>query len=301
MKSLSTFFAVFAILLGVGSASAAESVLVTLATVEQVQAPAWRQRDSEVRPLAPGMELRSGDQVRTGADARVYLRLAEGSRVKLGENASFAMHSRSLAPQRLFKGALDVLAGAFRFTTGALARVRGQRELQIRVATATIGIRGTDVWGKATQERDLVALIEGQIELSRNGIAVPIAPMQYLDAAKGGEAEVRLLDAATLARIARETEIERGDGAMQVLRSGKSSAPWLVSLARAESSNAALALFDHAREAGYAATIRPISQDNAWLYDVLLRGFASADDARLAAERLQRDTGLIPRVILLSD
>lgn len=297
MKSLSTFFAVFAILLGVGSAGAAENALVTLATVEQVQAPAWRLRDGAVRPLAPGMELRSGDQVRTGANARVYLHLAEGSRVKLGENASFALHSRSLAPQRVFKGALDVLTGAFRFTTGALARARGQRELQIRVATATIGIRGTDVWGKAAQDRDLVALIEGQIELSRNGIAVPITPMQFLDAAKGGEAEVKLLDAATLARLARETEIERGDGAMQVLLSGKASAPWQVSLARAESSAAALALFDQVREAGYAATIRPVSQDGAWHYDVLLRGFASADDARHAAERLQRDTELTANVI----
>lgn len=297
MKLFSTLFVAFAMLLGVSHAQAVETTPVTLATVEQVQAPAWRQRDGVEQPLAPGMALRSGDQVRTGADARVYLRLAEGSRVKLGENASFAMHSRSLVPQRMFKGALDVVTGAFRFTTSALARARGQRELQIRVATATIGIRGTDVWGKAAQDRDLVALIEGQIELSRNGVAMPITPMQYLDAAKGGEAEVKPLDAITLSRLARETEIERGDGAMQVVRSGKSSAPWQVSLGRAESSDAALALFDQAREAGYAATIRPISQDSAWHYDVLLRGFTSADDARRAAERLQRDTGLTANLI----
>lgn len=297
MKLLNTLFVAFSMLLGVSSAAAAENVLVTLAVVEQVQAPAWRQREGVERPLAPGMELRSGDQVRTGTDARVYLRLAEGSRVKLGENASFAMHSRSLVPQRLFKGALDVVRGAFRFTTGALARARGERELQIRVATATIGIRGTDVWGKASAERDLVALIEGKIELSRNGIAVPIMPLQYMDAAKGGEVELKPLDSAMLSRLSRETEIEPGDGAMRVLRTGQPPARWQASLARAESSEAALALFDQARAAGYAVAIKPVAHDGDWHYDVLLRGFASEDDARRAAERLQRDTGLSASVI----
>jgi len=43
-------------------------------------------------PLLPGTQLRAGDQVVTGAGARLLIKLAEGSVVKLGENAlmSFA-------------------------------------------------------------------------------------------------------------------------------------------------------------------------------------------------------------------
>ena len=78
------------------------------ATVELVQAPAWLERDGRSQPLAPGMELRSGDLVRTGTGARAYLMLAEGSRVKLGESARFSqpLHHRPLWQrhiQRLFR------------------------------------------------------------------------------------------------------------------------------------------------------------------------------------------------------
>jgi hypothetical protein len=37
-----------------------------VATVEAVQAPAWRDRGGITAPLAPGMELKSGDVLRTG-------------------------------------------------------------------------------------------------------------------------------------------------------------------------------------------------------------------------------------------
>jgi hypothetical protein len=127
--------------------------------------PGWSATGAR-QPLAPGMELRSGDLVRTGTGARAYLMLAEGSRVKLGESARFNLHSSSLQPEKSFHGALDILAGAFRFTTGKLKKAV-PRELAIRVGTATIGIRGTDIWGKTDQEGDLVALIEGRIEISR--------------------------------------------------------------------------------------------------------------------------------------
>jgi hypothetical protein len=114
------------------------------ATVEAVQSPAWRDRGGMTTPLAAGMELKSGDIVRTGAGARAYLMLAEGSRVKLGEAARFTLFSRSLQPDKYFRGALDVLAGAFRFTTGKFAKTR-PREVAIRVGTATIGTDHMDI------------------------------------------------------------------------------------------------------------------------------------------------------------
>lgn len=177
-----------------------------LAVVEQLVPPAWLVRAGGRTPLSPGLALRSGDRVDTGADARVYLQLAEGSRIKLGADASFRMQSDASAPERLLTGLFEVLTGAFRFTTG-LNAARGARDLRIRVVTATIGIRGTDVWGKAGADRDLVALIEGDITLERNGQRLAIAPMQYMDAPSAGAAKVSQLDTATLLRLAEETEI----------------------------------------------------------------------------------------------
>jgi hypothetical protein len=106
--------------------------------------------------------------------ARAYLMLAEGSRVKLGEAARFGLHTRSMQPQKTFRGALDVIAGAFRFTTGKLKK-SVPRDVAIRVGTATIGIRGTDVWGKTDKDGDLVALLEGKHRITRAGQATEMS------------------------------------------------------------------------------------------------------------------------------
>jgi len=79
-----------------------------------VQSSAWRDRGGITVPLAAGMELRSGDVLSTGSGAHVYLLLAEGSRVKLGEGAQFTFHSRSLRPEKTFRGERGSRAGGIR-------------------------------------------------------------------------------------------------------------------------------------------------------------------------------------------
>ncbi|MDA1118345.1 MAG: FecR domain-containing protein [Proteobacteria bacterium] len=150
------------------SAAAGQAQAAPAAVVDGVQMPAWVERAgvgaARRLPIAPGMELRGGDEVRTGAGSRVYIRLAEGSLVKLGENASLRIID--IAPDRggFFMAALNVLEGAFRFTTDLLARER-RRDVSIRIATVTAGIRGTDLWGKSSPERQVVCLIDGKIEV----------------------------------------------------------------------------------------------------------------------------------------
>jgi len=261
------------------------------ATVEAVQSPAWRDRGGVTVPLAPGMELKSGDVLRTGPGARAYLLLAEGSRVKLGEAARFTLHSRSLQPEKVFRGALDILAGAFRFTTSKLKKTL-PRDVAIRVGTATIGIRGTDLWGRTNADGDLVALIEGRIEITRAGQATDLGqPMTYYDAPIGKAAEVKVLDPETFVKLTRQTEILPGDGV------SRAKGKWRVSAGSAASEEAALELYDQVREAGFAARIRPSEvEGGGWRYEVRLGGFASAAEADVAAARLQAATGIKPVV-----
>ncbi len=102
------------------------------------------------------------------------------------------------------------LAGAFRFTTARLKKA-GPRDVAIRVGTATIGIRGTDLWGRTDKDGDLVALIDGRIEITRAGQVTELAkPMTYFDAPRGKAAEVRALDLETFVSLARQTEIMAG-------------------------------------------------------------------------------------------
>ena len=289
MSPLSRVFAVVAVL---ASLFPAPVLAAAAATVEAVQAPAWRDRNGITVPLAAGMELKSGDVLRTGPGARAYVMLAEGSRVKLGEAAQLGIHTRSLRPEKFFRGALDILTGPFRFTTGRLKKTL-PRELAIRVGTATIGIRGTDLWGRADQEGDLVALLEGRIEIIRAGQTTELAqPLTYYDAPRGQAATVKALDPEVFRKLARQTEILVGDGA------SRSGGKWRVLAATATSEEEALELYDRVRDAGFAARVKPrAAEGGGWRYDVLLAGFASADDAAVAAARLTAATGLKPSVV----
>src|SRR2546428_9578137 len=102
------------------------------AIVEAVQMPAWLDREGRVLPLAPGLEVKNGDRLRTGEGARAYLKLPEGSTVKLGESAQLSFRTEEVPA--VFKAALDVAAGAFRFTTAVLQKLR-KRDVSIKVRT----------------------------------------------------------------------------------------------------------------------------------------------------------------------
>ncbi len=273
------------------AAAAAPLQAAAAAVVEGVQLPAWveRAQSGAARrlPLAPGMELRSGDELRTGVGARVYVKLAEGSLVKLGENASLRL--LEVAPERggFFKAALHVLEGAFRFTTDLLAKER-RRQVSIRVASVTAGIRGTDLWGKSAPEREIVCLIEGRIEVGAEG-ETPVTmdePRQFYQRVKGETQPVGFVDPTQLAQWARETEIAAGRGA------ARSGGKWKVILARADTQKAALDVYDLLRDAGYAAEIHPVKAGDAHDYLVRISRLATRADAEALAEQLRGTAGV---------
>jgi hypothetical protein len=267
--------------------AALQAMAAPAALVEGVQMPAWVERAvaGGLRriPLAPGMELRGGDEVRTGAGSRVYLKLAEGSLVKLGENASLRI--LELSPDRggFFKAALNVLEGAFRFTTDALAKER-RRDVSIRVATVTAGIRGTDLWGKSDREdRQIVCLIEGKIEVGAEGEA-PVTmdqERQFYRREKGKTAPIGFVEPAQLIQWAQQTEIAEGQGA------ARAGGMWRVTLATAPSQSAALDVYDQLRTAGYAAEIHPAKAGEKRVYRVRISRLPTKADAEALAAQLR--------------
>src|SRR5689334_198611 len=107
-------------LLGAALLAAAGLAAAEPARVEAVQYPAWLERGGNAVPLTPGTRLEPSDKLRTGANARVQLRMGEGSTVKLGENAQFVIEK--MEDRSVFRAALSVITGAFWFTTDALRK-----------------------------------------------------------------------------------------------------------------------------------------------------------------------------------
>lgn len=269
----------------------------TAATVEAVQVPAWLERNGERRPLAPGQVLANRDRVVTGAGARVLIQLPESSAVKLGENAQVNLNAMGRREGGVYTAALDVLQGAFRFTTGVFQKTLQRRAVNIRAATLTAGVRGTDLWGKADGEKDLICLLEGRIVVTHPlGEAVELAePYSFASALKGqAPAPVAPVAPEEVQQWAEETEIQAAGSVLR--RQG----PWSVTLATVATQAEALELYDQVRTAGYPARIRPRAEGSegggeaGYRYAVRVRGFASQDGARSAAARLAAELGLAP-------
>jgi len=261
--------------------------------VEAVQMPAWVERGGSRVPLAPGMALAPEDDLRTGANARLLVRLAEGSSVKLGENARLRIAQAQLRRDNVFASTMNLLAGAFRFTTDVLAKAR-RREVSISVATVTAGIRGTDLWGKAAADRDIVCLIEGRIEVARAGDP-PLTmdqPLSFFVAPRGQPPlPVQPVKPEQLQQWATETEIAAGAGAAR--RGGR----WKVVLASGESENEVLRVYQDVRAAGYAAELAPKRVDGRRAYDVRIAQLPSRAEAEALAASLAGKHGVsAPRV-----
>ncbi len=227
--------------------------------VEAVQMPAWLDRAGLTVPVSPGVALQAGDTLRTGTGARLLLKLEEGSLVKLGENARFVIE-KAQPKGGVFEAAFNVVNGAFRFTTQTLAKST-RRDVKIRVGqNATIGIRGTDLWGRGRDDKDIVCLIEGKIEITGNDnkLLTLDQPLQFFQSTRSAPPEpLTSLPPPQLEVFAAETAIEFGKGS-----SAKGNRKVIVSgfATRDEARQAARGL----RSNGYPAEITP---DNTVMID----------------------------------
>jgi len=256
------------------------------ATIAGVQMPAWVERGGRRVPIIPGMELRAGDQLVTGAGSRALVKLADGSLVKLGENGQLGFQELSPAAD-LFKAALNVLEGAFRFTTDLVAKSR-KREVSIRAAQVTAGIRGTDLWGRSRAGNEIVCLIEGEIEVGAAGES-PVAmnqPLQFYRRIEGKTQPVGTVSKEQLEQWAAETELQPGKGIARV------GGRFGVILGQAEEQNGALALYDSVGAAGYPAQIRPVKEGEKIVYYVVIRNLPSRAEANAVANQLRGKFGV---------
>lgn len=282
MKRLDKFLVALGIAL-----FATAGLAAPVALVEGVQMPAWVERTGLKIPATPGMELKQRDELRTGSGARLYVKLAEGSLIKLGENASLRLVDMVSERKGFFRGAMEVLEGAFRFTTESVGR-RNKRDINVKIATVTLGVRGTDFWGRSKTDNEIVCLIEGKVELGAQG-EQPVTldkPLQFYKRENAKTLPVAFVDPNQLKQWAAETEIAVGGGAAR--RGGR----WSVTLAEAESQHDALKVYDDLRANGFGAQIRPRVAEGKTSYRVQIRSLPSQAEAAALAKQLTGKFGI---------
>ena len=291
MKPLSTRIVLHALLL---AASFALPVAAKTLIVEGVVSPAWVERAGKREPLKVGMELRDKDKVITGERARAVLQMSEGSAIKLGENATLGVDGLAESQKgdtQVVKASLDVVKGAFRFTTGIFGKPRAEREVGVKFGTVTAGVRGTDLWGRSIDKDDLVCLLEGKISVQHAKKEFEMnEPLQFFVVPRNEPAKpVGKIDKKQIDEWSRDTEITEGLGAI------RAGAKMKMEVARFADEAAARAFEGKLKDAGYPAVIDPVSnaRDGA-KFAVCLDGVAGVRERSALTERLKPFVSGIP-------
>lgn len=265
-------------------AASASAVL----TVESVLSPAWVEHANGRRDaLAVGMALGNKEKVHTGDGGRALLRLADGSGVKLGESALLAVddlaHMQEPKSGSVVSASLEVVRGAFRFTTGLLGASGAQRDVRVKVNVLTAGIRGTDVWGKAAGDRDIVCLIEGRITVNHGAAEfVMQQPLSFYVVPRTGQAQPPSPVPLDLLKVwAEETEIGVRTGA------GRRGGAFSVTVSSSTTERAAVAQRDKLRESGFPAGTARVGEGAGMRYAVVIGALPESADAATLAERLR--------------
>jgi hypothetical protein len=260
--------------------------------VEGLQFPVWVERADQRIPLAPGDAVAAGEQIITGDGGKVWVQMPDKARVKLGPEAALnvsAVNVTSTAEAQstdVLDGALDVIKGAFRYTTGELSKL-WQRDLRISLGnTATIGIRGTDLWGQVEGDSQFVVLLEGRISVQPQASAAALTLQNPLEIYRAGASAVDSVDMAAVQALAPITELDSGSG---VMRQGGAYQLHLASFSRARHADAMSARL---ARAGLATRVTQASVDGQDWFRVSVLSLASLEDARALRARLAGQSGV---------
>ena len=107
-------------------------------------------REGNDLPVTRGERLYKSDQILSDRNSALELKMLDGSFINLGEMADMFIEELVFDPIKK-DGFMDikVAVGAFRIVSGSIAKL-GPDLMQLKVPTATIGIRGTGLVGKAS-------------------------------------------------------------------------------------------------------------------------------------------------------
>ncbi len=135
----------------------------SIGLVDKVQGAADAVSAGRMRDLAGQDPIWFGDRLRTGEDSRLAVQLDDETRLTLGEKATLTVDRFVYNPERgAGTLALKVARGAFLFVGGKVEAAQGAR-VSITTASATLGVRGTTVWGGPLDGGFGVFVAEGRV------------------------------------------------------------------------------------------------------------------------------------------
>lgn len=158
---------------GLGAAMAETA---PIGQVDRVQNSVTAANAGATRVLVASDPIYFGETLTSAAAARLEATLADETRITLGENSSLVIDEFIYEPGSEGGSlALKVLEGTFLFVGG---KVEGPTGGNVAISTpfATLGIRGTTVWGGPLDGAFAVFVAEGEVTVTNAGATVTLTP-----------------------------------------------------------------------------------------------------------------------------
>ncbi len=129
-------------------------------------------RDSRVIGAREGMKLEAGDTVNTFDHAMARIRFTDDTVVTLGKESRFSINAY-LYGAKGNKSELAFTKGLFKVVTGQIGKI-AREQFRLKTRTATMGIRGTEIDGFVSRQKEVITCTKGAIWLEANGKRVEL-------------------------------------------------------------------------------------------------------------------------------
>jgi hypothetical protein len=258
------------------------------AIIEAVQLPAWVERNGQRRAAQPGDRLLVNDTAVTAEASRMLLRLPDHSTIKLGEKTEFRIETlvtrqQGSARPTHTQSALRLITGVFRYATDYTSKALGNtRDISLQLATATVGIRGTDFWSMTDASHDAVCLFEGSVAVQRDNrenILLDKPGAFWVIRTTEPEQAAGQASPEELQKFIAQAELKPGSGVL--LEGGR----WRTVAGLLPSASDAAEMRKQLQIAGYPAEIR----SKQGRYEVRINDLATEADAQAVLDRLKGD------------
>ncbi|MEO8667855.1 MAG: FecR domain-containing protein [Bauldia sp.] len=154
--------------------------LVTFAALAEAGDPVGKvarvqgEATSDAAVLSVGSPVEQDQAIETGDGARLEIVFVDGTALTVGEKSKVTIDRFVFDPYGP-KNALELaVVGPFRFVSGKLGKALGSN-VSIKLPFATMGIRGTDVWGGPIDDKFGVFLAHGIVTVSAAGATVVLS------------------------------------------------------------------------------------------------------------------------------
>jgi hypothetical protein len=139
-----------------------------------------------MRMLEGGEEISSDDLLVTFHDARLEVKLNDGTSFVMGQLGRFIVEDFRYAPgQSGNKAVLNFLQGVFKMAAGGVAN-EDKAAFNVKTPVATIGIRGTEFWGGEIDGAFNVLVLKGKVVVENPAGSVEVPEGQGVSIPKDG-------------------------------------------------------------------------------------------------------------------